>query len=72
VSATAADTAFATELAAVAVERSDAGEGGDLAAIERAELREVTEESRSDALPMPGIEVSSSRVWREGACCSTA
>src|ERR1044071_8943080 len=50
VSATTADATFTVEFAAIAIERSDAGEGSDLAAIESAEFREVTEESGSDGV----------------------
>ena len=54
VSAAAADAAFASQLAAVAIEGSDAGEGSDLAAIERAELWEVADESGGDGVADAG------------------
>jgi hypothetical protein len=49
VSATTADTTFAMEGTAVAIEGSDAGEGGDLAARERTELGEIADQAARDA-----------------------
>src|SRR5262249_30455207 len=52
--ATAANASFAAERAAVAVKGCDASEGGDLAPIERAELRQVADQSGGDGVADTG------------------
>ena len=48
--ASATDSAFTSELTAVAIERSDAGKRGDFASVERAEFWEVAEEGAGDGV----------------------